>query len=191
MKRKEKKELNKKIFAEMQKKARKEHNEKNKAEKIEEKKWSPEFIESILDQIADGKALKHICKENGVAFRNFYRKLNQDEELQKKYEEAVKISAANDFDEMQIIAQTQPRTIFDAQGNEVYDKSDIDYKKLQLDNHKWRLSRKDRKYSDKLELSGDPKNPIHTKNEVIDKTDDILNARIKEIIRLSESSIKS
>lgn len=190
MKRAEKKIINQKKHAELQAKARAKLKEEEKPQIIKEDIWSPEFIEKILDQVAEGKGLKPICKENKVSFRHFYRKLEEDEELRKKYDQAKKISAALDFDKIEEIAEERPREIFDAQGNKVFDRSDIEWKKVRMDAIKYRLPRKDRKYSDKLELGSDPENPlkIESKVEVVEKS---IDERIKDIIRLSVSSRES
>jgi hypothetical protein len=160
MKRAEKKIINQKKHAELQAKARKKLKEEKKPDKIDAKVWSPEFIESILDQVAEGKYLKHICEENRVAFRWFYKKIYEDEELTKQYEEAKRISAALDFDRLDEIAEERPREIVDAQNNKVFDRSDIEWKKVRMDCIKYRLPRKDKRYSDRIEMAGDKENPL-------------------------------
>lgn len=165
--RKEKSELNKAKHKESLKKiaarqsAQKILQEKEILENIAKAQSEEQVFGKILEEIRSGKTVRSIFSALGQDRSKLYAYCKENPDYDKRYKEALEIGCESQFDEIGDIAHEIPREIYDAQGNRVYDKSDIEWKRLRIDAAKWTLAKKmPKKYGDKLELGGDPTSPM-------------------------------
>lgn len=94
--------------------------------------------------------------------KSFFLWVAQDEELRARYESALFARSYVMVDELLEIADSEvPET-----GDGKKDWQAIQKHKLQVDTRKWLLSKlAPKKYGEKLEVSGDPSNPLVTRIE--------------------------
>jgi hypothetical protein len=115
-------------------------------------------LDEVFSRIMSGESLSSICKDQGMPTRkSFFLWVAQDEKLRARYESALFARSYVMVDELLEIADSEvPET-----GDGKKDWQAIQKHKLQVDTRKWLLSKlAPKKYGDKLEVSGDPANPL-------------------------------
>jgi hypothetical protein len=120
-------------------------------------------LDEVFSRIMSGESLSSICKDQGMPTRkSFFLWVAQDEKLRARYESALFARSYVMVDELLEIADSEiPET-----GDGKKDWQAIQKHKLQVDTRKWLLSKlAPKKYGDKLEVSGDPTNPLVTRIE--------------------------
>lgn len=115
-------------------------------------------FDEVFSRIMSGESLSSICRDQGMPTRkSFFLWVAQDEELRARYESALFARSYVMVDELLEIADSEvPET-----GDGKKDWQAIQKHKLQVDTRKWLLSKlAPKKYGEKLEVSGDPANPL-------------------------------
>jgi hypothetical protein len=115
---------------------------------------TPDIIQSILNQIASGSTMRRACKDHGVAHSTFWDAVDQDEALSGQYARAINCGCDAQADEILDLADS-------AQG---LDNDGVQAVRLAVDSRKWLLSKRSRKYADKItqELTGMNGGPLAT-----------------------------
>lgn len=103
-----------------------------------------EQIEQICVELAEGKSLRSICRENGWKESSIRYWLNKSEESFAQYAHARELQADVLFDEILEIAD----------GKHESAKMDVQERRLQIDARKWMAGKLRGKYSDKLIVEG-------------------------------------
>jgi hypothetical protein len=128
--------------------------------------FTQELADEICARIADGESLKAICEEQGMPHRaTVFRWLAAHETFRDMYAHARLSQADALFDEILGIADTPmigEKTKETSDGKTETTTGDmIEHRRLQVDTRKWMAARlAPKKYGDKLELAGDPNNPV-------------------------------
>lgn len=136
--------------------------------------YSEELAEFICDQIADGKSLRTICLADDIPNRStVLRWLDVNAVFAAKYARARE--AQGDVMDEMIADEARAATPETAA-----------VARVRIDAYKWRASKlAPKRYGDKVALTGDADNPIHTKHtQVIDVTSLSTDA-LKELARLA------
>jgi len=146
--RKEKSEINKRKWQENILKAR----ALTKAEKEDaistirndkEMEWREKFIEAIklgLNMVQCATAAR-------VGLDKVYKGFDEDEEFNKSYTHAREIADLNKAEFLEEMQNEAPREIYDAQGNKIYDKTELEWRKAKEATTKWLLAiRNPKKY---------------------------------------------
>ncbi len=126
--------------------------------------YTQEIANAICEQLAEGKSLKAICKQEGMPSESNVRLWAKDdrEGFAAKYTRARELGYERLADEILEISDDSSgdvRVLED--GREVVDNERVARSRLRVDSRKWMLSKMLPKvYGEKLELSGDPKNPL-------------------------------
>lgn len=119
--------------------------------------YSPEIADSICSQLAEGKSLNAICKQDGYPAESTVRgwALDDVDGFSAKYARAREIGYERLADEILNIADTPQigsKTVSKATGLEITEGDMIEHRRLQVDARKWMLSKMlPKKYGDKLE----------------------------------------
>jgi len=99
--------------------------------------YSPELLDKIIERIASGEALLHICKEdsmpNRVTVMEWLKKTNS----LARYEEAVKSRAHIYAEQIVSIPDEHINTYIDSNGNARVDPGAVALAKLRSENRKW------------------------------------------------------
>ena len=129
--------------------------------------WTPELEDSICAAIAvNPKGLETICAENRFPDpSSIYRHLQKDEDFCKKYARARENQLQVLADELVPLADKdricEKRTIKADGSEEVVILDQVERTKLQIETRKWLLGKlAPKKYGDKVQVGGDPGNPI-------------------------------
>ena len=132
--------------------------------------YSEEEIEQkfkiIIDEIESGTPLYKALKKHGPQTSTWYRWVDSSPEKAQEYARACQVRANKIFEDILIISDaTADDIIIDPDtGQQIVNHNVIARDKLRTDNRKWMLSKMfPKKYGDKLELYGDPENPINSK----------------------------
>jgi len=171
--RKEKSIINKQKFAESKAKAEAEKDAKDnqaleyRKEEIDalvakygkkRKIYSPELGDLICELIESGLSVAKIGEMQGMPCKQtIYQWTFENEDFSIKYARARIAQADNDFEELEEIAGARPKTIYDAQGNAILDKTELAWRQQRIDVRKWRLAKiRPDKYSEKIsqEITG-------------------------------------
>ena len=97
-------------------------------------------LEAICNELATGKSLRQICREQSLAESNVRRWIAADEDAMAQYARAREHQADVLFDECLMLAD----------GTHENAASDIAERRLQVDTRKWMAGKLRGKYSDKL-----------------------------------------
>jgi hypothetical protein len=131
---------------------------------------TPANLDALLHEMADGKSMREVCKQDGMPTRwQIQELLRNDADFASQYARACEMRAEEVFDEMLAIADTPvigEKTKIDKDGNVETTSGDmIEHRRLQVDARKWALARMSpKKYGDKLALGGaSDLPPIETK----------------------------
>lgn len=118
--------------------------------------FTQKIADTLCERIAEGKSLRAVLREDeklpasSTVFR--WLSLEQHAAFSEQYARAREAQADALFDELMDVAE-------DALSAETA--VEVSARKLIVDTHKWRLSKiAPKKYGEKLELAGDPKNPV-------------------------------
>jgi len=120
---------------------------------------------AILVDIASGEAAYKAIEANGLTRKAFYHLIATDETAGNKYARAKQAGMerwADDIVELADEERIVTKTVTRKDGSvEVIEMDIVDRARLQVDSRKWLLSKlAPKKYGDKLELGGDPANPL-------------------------------
>jgi len=128
--------------------------------------YKQEIADLICEQLAEGKSLNAICKQDGMPAESSVREWAKDdrEGFAAKYARAREIGYERLADEILSIAdEVEIEAKYD--GDDVrldLSATGVARNRLRVDTRKWMLSKMLPKvYGDKLELAGDPKNPLN------------------------------
>jgi hypothetical protein len=121
-----------------------------------------EICAKVLEGMRGGKSTFKSCEAAGVNHSTFIRWADEDAELADSYARA-----------REDLLERMAQEVLDLSDKEVPETGDgrkdwqaIQKHKLQVDTRKWLLSKlAPRKYGEKLEVSGDPANPLVTRIE--------------------------
>lgn len=148
--------------------------------------YSKQVADIICIRLSEGESLKEIVKAEGMPNRaTVYRWLLEQPVFCDMYTRAREEQADTLADEIIAIADESPEIneIKDKEGNVLDIKIDsgyVAYQKQRIEARKWTAMKlKPRKYGDKLELAGDPNNPV--KVEVQSEADNYLAALLMNV----------
>jgi hypothetical protein len=146
--------------------------------------FTEDIADVICDRIAEGESLKAICADEDMPSRmTVYRWLQAFPDFCDRYTRAREDQADTLADEIIAIADEQPEVIavLDKHGALIEHKLDsafLAWQKNRIDARKWTAMKlKPKKYGDKVQVGGDPENPLEVKNEAMD----ILAAAVKNL----------
>ena len=121
-----------------------------------------DFTEEVATQIcvalSGGRSLRSICEDEGMPDRaTVFRWLGKHAEFRDQYAHARASQADAMLEEILEIADAGTKA------EDIMNPDVIQRAKLRIDTRKWVMSKvAPKKYGEKLELSGDPENPLHT-----------------------------
>jgi len=124
-------------------------------------KFSQDVFDAICNEIASGRSLRSICKDEGMPHRGAVQKwLREDEALQIQYARAREDQADTIFDECLSIADQYDSDTDNGDGGVDH----IQRARLRIDTRKWMAGKmRPKKYGDKLAIGGDDEmGPIKT-----------------------------
>ncbi len=128
------------------------------------KKEKETVFDKITTEIEKGKAIRNILKNKDYPdVRTFYRWIDEDDNLSKRYARACQSRADALVEDMLDIADDQQGDIYiDSDGHEQTDHNVIQRSRLRVDTRKWIASKlKPKKYGDSQQIKltdndGDP-----------------------------------
>jgi hypothetical protein len=159
--------------------------------------YTVQMANLICIRLSEGESLKRIVMDEGMPDRaTVYRWLLEQPAFCDKYARAREEQADTLADEIIAIADENPvvTELKDREGNVIDIKIDsgyVAYQKQRIEARKWTAMKlKPKKYGDKLELAGDPNNPM--KMEVQVESDNFLatilkNAELKKQVSANEN----
>jgi len=115
-----------------------------------------QHIEDLLQWVADGKAMRHFCKEPGrPAARTVYDWLDEDEEFSARFARAREQGADAIALEALDIIDEKPEYASSGDGSERIDSGYVAWQRARVDTRLKLLARWfPQKYGDKVDLSG-------------------------------------
>lgn len=126
--------------------------------------FSQEIADKICEGIAEGKSLRAMLREDETlpASSTCFRWLAQNKEFSEQYTRAREAQADVLFDEILEIADDGRNDSYtDDDGQERTNQDVIARSRLRVDARKWMAGKlRPKKYGEKLELAGDPQNPL-------------------------------
>lgn len=130
--------------------------------------FTQEKADYICQELADGRSLRSICKEDGMPHAGTVcRWLADNATFREQYAKAREAQADTLFEEILDIADeshTVEKTVGNGEDAErviVYDSVAVARNRLRVDARKWMAGKlRPKKYGEKLELSGDADNPL-------------------------------
>ena len=148
--------------------------------------YTKQMADIICIRLSEGESLKEIVRSEGMPDRaTVYRWLLEQPQFCDMYTRAREEQADTLADEIIAIADESPEIneIRDKHGDVVDVKIDsgyVAYQKQRIEARKWTAMKlKPKKYGDKLELAGDPNNPM--KVEIQSEADTYLAALLKNV----------
>lgn len=97
-----------------------------------------EIVTEILRRIADGESLRGICGDKHLPTREAVREwLRDDKELAVRYARARHEQADHFAEEIQAIADEEPRQVIDAEGTARVDPAWVAHQRNRVDARKW------------------------------------------------------
>jgi hypothetical protein len=148
--------------------------------------YTKQMADIICIRLSEGESLKEIVRSEGMPDRaTVYRWLLEQPQFCDMYTRAREEQADTLADEIIAIADESPEIneIRDKHGDVVDIKIDsgyVAYQKQRIEARKWTAMKlKPKKYGDKLELAGDPNNPM--KVEIQSEADTYLAALLKNV----------
>jgi hypothetical protein len=103
--------------------------------------YSPELLDKILERIATGEALLHICKEAAMPNRVTVMEWLKKTDSMDSYEDAVRARAHIYAEQIVSIPDEFISTYIDTQGNTRIDPGAVAVAKLRSENRKWLVSK--------------------------------------------------
>jgi hypothetical protein len=148
--------------------------------------YTKQMADVICIRLSEGESLKEIVRSEGMPDRaTVYRWLLEQPQFCDMYTRAREEQADTLADEIIAIADESPEIneIRDKHGDVIDIKIDsgyVAYQKQRIEARKWTAMKlKPKKYGDKLELAGDPNNPM--KVEIQSEADTYLAALLKNV----------
>lgn len=128
--------------------------------------FSQETADIICERIAAGESVRTICADEGMpACSTVFKWLSENEAFSEQYARARETQADTIFDEILEIADDARNDWMERRGEEdagwVANGEHIQRSRLRIDARKWMAGKlRPKKYGEKLELAGDPTNPV-------------------------------
>ena len=144
-------------------------------------KYTPELAAEICERIGKGETLRQICRDEHMPhWTNVYEWLSRDEGLSVRVAHAREIGYDAIAEESLDITDSQPLAVFDDAGNKRYDPGSIAWNKNRAE-HRLKLLAcwNPKKYGTKVQMGGDPGNPL--KVEVQSEADTYLAALLMNV----------
>ena len=111
-------------------------------------KTTGDKFEDVLLYLEKGWGVDRSYKKVGLVGTAFYDRLRSDKDYHGRVTRAREVGNELEFEKMLEIAEEQPNQIYDPQGNQIFDRTHIQWKQQILDVRKWRLAIKNpQKYS--------------------------------------------
>lgn len=144
--RKEKKEINKKLWRDATNEARALIKSERKEiiaslRDDDDLTWQDKFLEGIKLGLNMVECANACAKGLGCIYEEF----DENEDFNKKYTRARKISNDVKAEFLEAINEEPPREGFDAMGNKFFDKTELQWRKAREDTTKWLLAIRDPK----------------------------------------------
>ena len=125
--------------------------------------YSTELTDAICERLSNGESLRSICSlENMPNKTTVFKWLNIHKDFNDQYARAREEQAETLADEIIAIADDGLNDSYvDENGNKRTEQDVIARSRLRVEARKWVASKlKPKKYGDKIEIAGDPKNPL-------------------------------
>jgi hypothetical protein len=138
-------------------------------------KYTPELAEEICQRLSNGEPLRQICRDEHMpAWQTIYDWMYRDDALGEKgvgLSRAIAHARDVGYDAMAeeclIIADTPQlgqAQVMDDKGSRITIEDMLGHRKLQIETRLKLLAKfNPKKYGDKVQVGGDPENPVHTK----------------------------
>ena len=123
--------------------------------------YSAELATSICEKLAEGKSLRGICADESMPAESTVRKwaIEDREGFYAQYARARETQA--DVLAEEIVQISDEQAVCYSETGNAFD-PDVNRDRLRIDARKWFASKvAPKKYGDKLELAGNPENPIY------------------------------
>jgi hypothetical protein len=128
---------------------------------------SPEKLDKVLERIANGESVKAICADKDMpGEKTIYSHLEKDEAFQQRYARAREAQMDHYAEEIIEISDDSSRDYVEKQNSDgskyqAFDAEHVQRSRLRVDSRKWLMSKlAPKKYGDKVQVGGDPGNPI-------------------------------
>ena len=144
-------------------------------------RYTPELAQEICDRISKGEPLLQICKDDRMPERRtVYDWLERIDGLSVQFARAREAGCDAMAEESLSIMDREPLAVFDDAGNKRYDSGSIAWNKNRAE-HRLKLLAcwNPKKYGSKVQLGGDPDNPV--KVEVQSEADAYLAALLMNV----------
>lgn len=130
--------------------------------------FSQEVANKVCEGLTNGLSLRKSCEEAGTTHPTFIRWTEDNKDLADQYTRARMIGWQLLADEVLTISDDSTNdTYTDDDGNVRTNQEVVARSRLRVDSRKWMLSKMLPKvYGDKLELKGDPENPLKHSVEI-------------------------
>ena len=128
--------------------------------------FTPEMADAICERIADGESLRAICSGEDMPDKaTVLRWLAAQEVFRDQYARAREAQADSLFDDILAIADDATNDWMERRGEDsagwLLNGDHVQRSRLRIEARKWMAGKlRPKKYGDKLELSGDPDNPM-------------------------------
>lgn len=131
-------------------------------------KYSPEIADEICQRLSEGEPLRQICRDEHMpAWQKIYEWMMKDEKLSGAIAHARDMGYDAMAEECLIIADTPQlgqAQVMDDKGSRITIEDMLGHRKLQIETRLKLLAKfNPKKYGDKVQVSGDPENPMQTK----------------------------
>jgi hypothetical protein len=125
-------------------------------------KYTPELSEKICEIIStSSRGLRSISKELNISTFSILKWLNENKEFSIQYARAKEMQADFMAEEIIEISDDNSNDTLSTDFGDKENKEWTNRSRLRVDARKWAASKlAPKKYGDKLELSGDPQNPV-------------------------------
>jgi single-stranded DNA-binding protein len=122
-----------------------------------------EIAAVVCTRLAEGESLRKAAEAEGTTHSTILAWVKEDAEFANQYARAREIGYHLLADEIvEISDESQRDSYTDEQGNVRVNAEVVARSRLRVDTRKWMLSKMLPKvYGEKLELKGDPENPVH------------------------------
>lgn len=121
-------------------------------------KYTQELADKICEQLALGKSMRTVVKENNdiPAMSTIFLWLRKHKDFSEQYEKAKQEASDALVDEMQAIADNEVVMITREDGSIVPDSGSVQHARLRIDTRKWIASKlKPKKYGDRVDVTTD------------------------------------
>ena len=162
------------------------------ASKTSKHKYTPEIAQEILHRISTGESLLKICRDEHMPTRQaVYDWIDRDPGLALQFAHAREAGCDAMAEDSLAIMDAEPLPVYDDAGNKRYDPGSISWNKSRAE-HRLKLMAcwNPKKYGTKVQMGGDPGNPIKIEAQV--ESDNFLatilkNAELKKQVNANEN----